>query len=191
MKHRIKQELRGVLIFVGIVWCAFLVGLVLPFNIIAFGVTPRSLLGLVGIPLMPFLHADLGHLLSNTVPLAILLLLLAGSKANSRTIVLYIVLLSGLLVWLFGRPATHVGASGLIYGLIAFLLVSGILERRVVPLIISLLVGFLYGGTLLWGIVPDLGSHVSWEGHLFGAIAGGVAARGLAKKTDGSNEPGS
>ena len=135
-----------------------------------------------GVPLMPFLHADLKHLLSNTVPLTILLLLLAGSKANSWTIVAFIVFMSGAMLWLFGRPATHVGASGLIFGLIAFLLASGILERRIVPLVISIVVGFLYGGTLLSGIVPDLGSHISWEGHLFGAIAGGLAAGLMTKR---------
>jgi membrane associated rhomboid family serine protease len=176
VKHSVRKELRGVLVFVGIVWCVFVVGLVLPFSINSCGVTPRSIIGLVGVPLMPFLHADLKHLLSNTVPLTILLLLLAGSKANSWTIVAFIVFMSGAMLWLFGRPATHVGASGLIFGLIAFLLASGILERRIVPLVISIVVGFLYGGTLLSGIVPDLGSHISWEGHLFGAIAGGLAA---------------
>lgn len=176
VKHSVRKELRGVLVFVGIVWCVFVVGLVLPFSINSCGVTPRSIIGLVGVPLMPFLHADLKHLLSNTVPLTILLLLLAGSKANSWTIVAFIVFMSGAMLWLFGRPATHVGASGLIFGLIAFLLASGILERRIVPLVISIVVGFLFGGTLLSGIVPDLGSHISWEGHLFGAIAGGLAA---------------
>jgi membrane associated rhomboid family serine protease len=176
VKHSVRKELRGVLVFVGIVWCVFVVGLVLPFSINSCGVTPRSIIGLVGVPLMPFLHADLKHLLSNTVPLTILLLLLAGSKANSWTIVAFIVFMSGAMLWLFGRPATHVGASGLIFGLIAFLLASGILERRIVPWVISIVVGFLYGGTLLSGIVPDLGSHISWEGHLFGAIAGGLAA---------------
>ena len=176
VKHSVRKELRGVLVFVGIVWCVFVVGLVLPFSINSCGVTPRSIIGLVGVPLMPFLHADLKHLLSNTVPLTILLLLLAGSKANSWTIVAFIVFMSGAMLWLFGRPATHVGASGLIFGLIAFLLASGILERRIVPLVISIVVGFLYGGTLLSGIVPDLGSHISWEGHLFGAIAGGLVA---------------
>ena len=105
-----------------------------------------------------------------------LLLLLAGSKAQSWRIVTYIVLLSGALLWLFGRPATHIGASGLIYGLVAYLILSGIREQRIVPMIISIVVGFLYGGTLASGLLPRLGSQVSWEGHLLGAIAGGVVA---------------
>jgi membrane associated rhomboid family serine protease len=176
VKHKVREELTGVLIFVAVIWCVFLVGLVLPFSLSSWGLTPRSLFGLVGIPLMPFLHADFAHLLSNTVPLTILLLLLAGSRANSWAIVMLIVLIGGAMLWVFGRSATHVGASGLVFGLIVFLIASGLLEGRAIPLLISILVGFLYGGTLLGGILPDLGSRVSWEGHLFGAIAGGLAA---------------
>jgi membrane associated rhomboid family serine protease len=188
MKHTIREELLGVFVFVGVVWCLFLVGLVIPWNINSLGLTPRSLVGLAGIPLMPFLHENLRHLLSNTVPLIVLLLLLAGSNARSRSIVVYIVLIGGVLLWIFGRPATHIGASGLVYGLIAFLIVSGLLERRLVPLLISIVVGFVYGGTLLSGIVPDLGSHVSWEGHLFGAVAGGLVA-GLLTRRGKQPEP--
>lgn len=180
-KHSVREELHGVLAFVGLIWCVFIVGHVLPFRIEGFGVTPRTLAGLVGIGAAPFLHADLGHLVANTVPLTVLLLLLAGSKAEFWTIVIYITLLGGALLWLFGRTATHIGASGLIYGLIAFLLLSGIWERRFVPMIVSVAVGFLYGGALLSGIVPSSVSHVSWDGHLFGAIAGGVAAYALVK----------
>ena len=182
MKHSIREEVRGVLALVGVVWVAFVIARVLPFELNALGVTPRTLTGLVGIPLMPLLHNDWGHLVSNTVPLAILLCLLAGSRANSFAVVLYIVLLGGGLLWVFGRPATHIGASGLVYGLIAFLLLSGILERRFLPLAISLLVGFLFGATLLSGILPSIGSQVSWDGHLFGAIAGASAAWGLARR---------
>lgn len=191
-KHTIGNELLGVLVFVGAVWCVFLIGLVLPVNINAFGVTPRTATGILGIPLMPFLHQDLQHLTSNTVPLTILLMLLAGSKANSWSIVAFIVLIGGALLWLFGRSATHIGASGLVFGLMAFLLTSGFFERRIGPLIISVIVGFLYGGTLFSGVLPDLGSHVSWEGHLGGAIAGGLGAwlmtRGPARLSSDARE---
>jgi membrane associated rhomboid family serine protease len=183
VKHSIREEVRGVLVFVGVVWCVFVVASVLPLSINSYGLTPRSPTGLIGIPLMPFLHADLKHLLSNTVPLTVLLLLLAGSNANSSAIVIYIILIGGALLWLFGRPMTHVGASGLIYGLIAFLIVSGFRERRLVPLLISIVVGFVYGGTLLSGIVPDFTSHISWEGHLLGAVAGGLVAGLLTKSS--------
>jgi membrane associated rhomboid family serine protease len=96
--------------------------------------------------------------------------------------VIGIVALGGLLLWIFGRNATHVGASGLIFGLIAFLIVSGFREKRVVPLFVSVIVGFLYGGTLLAGVMPRFGSHVSWDGHLFGAIGGGIIAYVLTRE---------
>ena len=137
---------------------------------------PRTLWGTVGIVSMPFLHASWGHLLGNTVPLFILLALLAGSKARSWEIVAGIVVVGGVLLWIFGRHATHVGASGLIFGLVAFLIISGLLERRIIPLIVSFTVGILYGGTLIWGVLPGTNSQVSWDGHLCGAIAGGLVA---------------
>ena len=181
-RHTIREELRSVLLFIGVIWAVFLVGLVLPQDINAWGLYPRSLRGIVGIVLSPFLHSDLTHLLGNTIPLFVLLVLLAGSRANSWAIVGSIVLLGGCLLWLFGRPMIHVGASGLIYGLIAFLVVSGLIERRPVSLAIAVLVGFLYGGTFFSGILPSLGSQVSWDGHLLGGIAGGLVASVLTSR---------
>src|SRR6185369_14022119 len=158
------------------IWFIYLIQCVAPFPLEAYGITPRTLTGLVGILAAPFLHANLGHLLANTIPLIVLLVLLAGSKANSWTIVAYIVLLGGLLLWLLGRSATHIGASGLIYGLIGFLLMSGIWERRIIPMFISLIVAIIYGGALLSGIIPGSDAQMSWDGHLFGAIAGVLIA---------------
>jgi membrane associated rhomboid family serine protease len=183
-KHTVREELFGVLAFVGLVWCVFIVAQLLPFQLESLGVTPRTRRGLVGILAAPFIHANLSHLLSNTVPLTVLLFLLAGSKVKSSAIVVYIVFLSGALLWLFGRPATHIGASGLIYGLIAFLLVYGIWERRFIPMVISLVVALLYGGSLASGVLPKFASNVSWDGHLFGAIAGGVVAYLMTKDQD-------
>ena len=181
MQHTIQQEIKGVVIFIAIIWGVFLLEYVVPFDLLAFGVTPRTLHGLVGIPAMPFLHANLQHIASNTLPLFVLLILLAGSKARSWEVVTEIVLLGGILLWLCGRTATHVGASGLIFGLIAFLIVSGWLERRFVPLVVSLVVTFVYGGILLWGVIPRIGTHISWDGHLLGAVAGGVIAYLMTK----------
>jgi membrane associated rhomboid family serine protease len=135
----------------------------------------------VGIPAMPFLHANLQHILSNTVPLFVLLFLLAGSRAESWEVVVLIVFLGGFLLWLCGREAVHIGASGLIAGLGAFLIVSGFLERRFVPLLIALVVGFFYGTALLSGIIPRFGSQVSWDGHLCGMAAGVITAVALVR----------
>ena len=179
--HPIREELQGVLLFVGTIWGVFLLSLAWP-GLDSFGVVPRTLVGLVGILAMPFLHANLHHIVSNTLPLIILLMLLAGSKARSWEIVIEVMLLGGLLLWLFGRPADHVGASGLIFGLVAFLVVSGLRERRFVPLTVSVVVAFLYGGALVSGVLPRFGSNVSWDGHLCGAVAGGIVAYDLTRE---------
>jgi len=181
--HTIADELKGVTALIAVLWVVFLLDWIIPVDFNRFGLEPRSLFGAIGIVTMPFLHRDVAHLAGNTIPLFILLTLLAGSKARSWEIVGEIVLVGGVLLWLFGRNATHVGASGLVFGLIAFLILSGLLERRVVPLIVALLVAFLYGGTLLSGVLPTVARGVSWDGHLCGAIAGGLSASFLHKET--------
>ncbi len=178
--NTIRQEISGVVLFIGAIWAVFLASWVFP-SLDDFGVIPRTTIGLIGIPAMPFLHTSLQHILSNTVPLVVLLILLAGSRAESWEVVLFISLLGGLLLWIFGREANHIGASGLVSGLAAFLMLSGFLEKRIIPLLIALLVGFLYGGVLIAGIIPRIGSEVSWDGHLCGAIAGGIVAFALAR----------
>ncbi len=172
--HQIKEELPLVAAFIAAIWVVFILDRFLPLE--NFGLVPRNVGYITGILAMPFLHGDWGHIMSNTVPLIVLLTLLAGSKANSRWIVLFIILLGGLLLWLFGRGASlHIGASGLVFGLAVFLIVSGFLERRTVPMIVAILVTFLYGSSLISGVVP-FQQGVSWDGHLFGGIAGGLVA---------------
>jgi membrane associated rhomboid family serine protease len=119
--HTIRQEISGVIVFLGAIWAVFLASLLFP-GLDHYGVLPRRMVGLVGIPVMPFLHANLQHILSNTIPLFILLVLLAGSRAESWGVVVSISLLGGLLLWIFGREAVHIGASGLVSGLHAFLI---------------------------------------------------------------------
>jgi membrane associated rhomboid family serine protease len=186
-KHTIREELYAVLAFVGFIWFVFLIGYILPFHLDSLGITPRTARGLVGIIAAPFLHENWAHITGNTIPLTVLLALLAGSRAASWAIVIAIVLLSGALVWLFARPYTHIGASSLIYGLVAYLFVSGIREQRIVPMLVAIVVGFLYGGSLASGLVPRWGTHVSWEGHLFGAIAGAAIAYLMARQPDTSS----
>lgn len=187
--HTISQELHGVFLFIGAVWAVFLLSLAFP-GIDQFGVVPRRIVGLIGIPAMPFLHQNFGHLLGNTVPLFVLLTLLSGSRARSWEVVADIILVGGALLWIVGREAVHIGASGLISGLTAFLILSGVLEKRIVSLLIALIVGFLYGGSLILGVVPRFGSQVSWEGHLCGAIAGCLVAYLLTAEAAGQAQPG-
>ena len=183
----VGQELKSILIFLGVIWAVFLASYVLPLD--DYGLKPRSAVGLVGIVTMPFLHADLGHIVGNTVPLFVLLLLLAGSRAKSWQIVVEIVLLGGALLWVLGRStngagatANHIGASGLVSGLIAFLILGGVFERRPIPIVVAFITFLLYGGSLLWGLIPRDAS-VSWDGHLFGAIGGGLLAFQLARRS--------
>ncbi|MGO9110675.1 MAG: rhomboid family intramembrane serine protease [Thermoguttaceae bacterium] len=185
--HTIREELYGIVVFIGVIWGVFVVSRFVP-SLNEFGVVPRTLGGLTGIPAMPFLHADLHHILSNTFPLFILLALLAGSRAQSWEVVVDVVLLGGLLLWLCGRPAIHIGASGLIFGLMSFLILSGILEKRLIPLAIAVSVGFIYGGTLISGVLPRFGSHISWDGHLCCAVAGGIVAYALTRQPEQPSE---
>lgn len=171
-KLKLSAARLGVLVVV--LWGVFFADWILPIDFNRWGIIPRELGGIWGIILSPFLHANLSHLLSNFLPLMILLTLLVATQPHSWWIALQIVLLGGLLLWVFGRPAVHVGASGLIYGLIAYLIAAGFRQGRFGPAIAALLVGFLYGGTLLSGVLPTVGEHVSWDGHLTSAIAGGI-----------------
>jgi membrane associated rhomboid family serine protease len=171
--HSITRDLLGVGIFISCIWVVFALDYFLPLETL--GLVPRTARGLIGIVTMPFLHGDFKHLLGNTIPLAVTLLLLAGSRANSGAIVALIALLGGTGLWLFGRTALHIGASGVVFGLIAFHVFAGIFEKRLKSVIIAAFVGLLYASTLLRGIIP-FQQGVSWEGHLIGALAGALVA---------------
>ncbi len=165
---RILNEMKGIMAFIVAIWFCFLLDIILPLE--QLGLVPRTLSGLVGILTMPFLHVDIQHLISNSIPLFVLLCLLAGSRSSSFKTVIAIAFTGGLLLWFFGRSAVHIGASGLIFGLMSFLIAAGYFERQLKSIAIAMLVGFLYGGTLFSGMIPKSG--VSWDGHLFGALAG-------------------
>ena len=178
--HSVKEELSLALLFVAVIWIVFILDRFLPLEML--GLVPRKISGLTGIVTMPFLHQDLRHIISNTPPLIILLSLLAGSRGNSKVIVSSLVVGGGVLLWLFGRGhSLHIGASGLVFGLITFLIASGFFEKRIRTMTISALVGFFYGLTLLMGVLPGQ-TGVSWDGHLFGGVAGVIVAWLLLKK---------
>ena len=174
--HTIKHDFMGIALLIGLIWLIFLLDQFLPFlPFERLGLIPRAVRGLDGIINMPFIHKDLTHIISNSVPLAVTLVLLAGSRANSLMIVVSITLLAGILLWAFGREARHIGASGLVFGLVAFHICAGIFERRLQSIAIAAFVGLLYSTTVIRGIVP-FQQGVSWEGHLLGAVAGGLVA---------------
>jgi membrane associated rhomboid family serine protease len=172
-----KAQMRRGGLFVAAMWVVFLLQCVrLPIDVNAWGLRPRTLGGLVGIVTMPFLHQSLMHLLGNSISLVILLALLAASRVRPWSIVAALIVAGGGLLWLFGRPGNHVGASGLIFALMAFLLLSGFLEKKLISLLISVLVALFYGGTLLVEMIPRTGADISWDGHLLGAVAGALMA---------------
>ena len=139
------------------------------------GVYPRTLAGLPGIFFSPLIHAGIDHLLSNTLPLIVVG---SGTIYFYRSIAYRVIgliwLFSGFWTWLAARGSYHIGASGLIYGLVCFLFFSGIIRKDTRLMAVSLLVTFLYG-SMVWGILP-IDQSVSWEAHLFGSIAGIICA---------------
>jgi membrane associated rhomboid family serine protease len=140
-------------------------------NFAVYGIRPKEVSGLIGILTSPLIHADFTHLFSNTIPLLVLgigLFYLYTQVAFEVFFLCYV--LEGLLVWCFGRTSYHIGASGLVYGLVGFLFFSGILRNNRNLMTISLLIAFMYGG-VIWGVLP-LKPDVSWESHLAGASIG-------------------
>ena len=145
------------------------------------GVHPQQTDGLVGILFAPLLHGSWGHLIGNTVPLLVLGFLVLLSGVRTWLAVTAIVwLVGGLGTWLIAPPNTvHLGASVLIFGWLVFLIVRGFVSGRPWQIVLGLLILFLYGG-VLWGVLPGQ-PGISWQGHLFGAIGGAIAAFVVAK----------
>ncbi len=189
----LKRNLLIPVIIVGLMWSVevwdWLLTLFLakegqPLSILdAFGIRPRQLNGLPGILLAPFLHRDFAHLSGNTLPLLGLSLILALTGVRHfLSATLIIILVSGSAVWLFGRnDAIHLGASGIVFGYLGFLLVKGFIEKRARWIAVSLVLGFLYSG-IMYNMLPTR-DHVSWESHFFGFISGILASYLLAKRT--------
>jgi membrane associated rhomboid family serine protease len=147
-----------------------------PFPLDAFGIVPRTARGFLGILFSPLLHGNFPHLFANAVPLWILLTLLYMDRAYHPTRTLALIwYASGLGTWLIGRTAIHIGASSIVFGLVAYLIVSGILMKSWRSFFIALGVFFLFGG-IFYGALPQAGP-ISWEGHLCGALAGIWTAR--------------
>lgn len=147
------------------------------------GIEPRSVDGLTGVVLAPFLHVGFGHLLSNTVPFLVLGALIALSGLRRVLAVTVVVaLVSGLGTWLLAPSATlHIGASGVVLGYASYLITRGLFDRRWLSLLTGVLVALLYGTSLLLSLLPRDG--ISWQGHLFGALGGVLAARLLARRS--------
>ena len=179
IKKNWLSALEAICTLVAFIWIAEFLNNFYGHAFNAFGIYPREPGTLPGIVLWPFLHGSFQHLAMNTTPLLLMgfLVALRGPCVFVRTS-LMILIIGGLGVWLFGRSAFHIGASGLVFGYFGFLVTIGIYERSISSLAIASITLFYYGGLIL-GILPT-NSFVSWEGHLFGLVAGILSARLMA-----------
>ncbi|WP_051400176.1 rhomboid family intramembrane serine protease [Haloechinothrix halophila] len=162
---------------------------ILPTNLQQEGIQARTLSGLDGVLWAPMLHGPWGHVVANTVPVALFgFLVMSGGIGQWIAVTATVWLFSGLGVWLVGpSDAVTIGASGLAFGWLAFLLVRGIFNRSVGQLVLAAVLFFVYGG-MFWGVLPTVAGNVSWQGHLFGAVAG-VLAAWLVARADRPTRP--
>jgi membrane associated rhomboid family serine protease len=167
-------------------WLLFLLQSFYDIKVLKLGILPRELKSIHGLITSVFVHGDLGHIASNSLPLLVLgTMLFYFYKKIAKAAFIWMWLISGLWLWIGGRnsdlhPHYHIGASTLVYGLASFLFFSGVFRRHIPLMVVSALVVFLYG-SLVWGVLP-IQEGVSWEGHLFGALAGLLVAFSYRKE---------
>ena len=175
---RDRQDYRGLIFvaaFAAVMWVVEIVD-VFAGDLDSAGIRPRQVDGLTGIALAPVLHGGFGHLAGNTVPFLVLGAAIAVSGLIRILAVTGIVIvIGGLGVWLTAPANTVViGASGVVFGYAAYLVTRGVFTRRMLHIVMGVAVILIYGGTLMFGLVPHPG--VSWQGHFFGGVGGVVAA---------------
>ena len=172
-----------------LMWASEILDTILGGDLDQYGVEPREVDGLIGIVTAPFLHADFAHLIGNTIPFLLLGAAIALSglgRVVAATAIVAVV--GGLGTWLVAPSNTeHIGASGIVFGYAAYLMARGVYSRNMVHLAVGLIVLGVYGSTLLFGLVPTDG--ISWQGHLFGAVGGVVAARMLDRRMSSRPAP--
>ena len=178
----LKVSALFTLLFIVLLWLFKSTEIFTGLSLLEFGIYPGKLSGLTGILLAPLIHGSFAHLLANTLPLFILgTTILHIYPRSALHTVTSIYFLSGIGVWIFARPAYHIGASGLTYGMMFFIFFIGILRQDRLPIALSMLVFFLYGG-MIWGVLPH-NPKISFEYHLFGAMTG-IALAFIMKNRD-------
>ncbi len=174
--------LRVAMGFAAVLWFIQIADSYLGLGLNRFGLRPRATDGLVGVFMAPLLHGGFGHLFNNTAPLLVSLTTMLYLYPNISVRALPMLWFgTAMLTWFIGRPSLHIGASGLIYGMLAFVFVSGVLRQDFRSVAVSLMVWFLYG-SMIWGVLP-VRSGMSWEMHLSGAVLGVIMAA-LYRKWD-------
>lgn len=162
--------------FVFLMWLVKIIEVLFDIDLSQYGIYPLTAKGLEGIVFSPFIHANFNHLFSNTIPLFFLSVALFYFYSEvALKVFIWTFFITGFLVWVAGREAYHIGASGLVYGLASFLFFSGIIRRYFRLIALSLLIVFLYG-SMVWGLFPGIYKDVSWESHMLGFFSGVVLA---------------
>lgn len=183
ISQTLKNQFAIIASFLGIFWLVEIADVfVFRHQLDRFGILSHSVVGLRGILFSPFLHGGFGHLIANTVPFAVLGWLVMLQEISDFWIVtLVAMVVGGLGTWFFSPPGTlTVGASGLIFGYLGFLLFRGYFQKNLASIALSIIVLFTYGG-VVWGVLPGR-PGISWQGHLFGFIGGAIAAWLIAKE---------
>ncbi len=182
MREKLSENIQISLIALGVIWAVFGLDALISQSLTSmklyrfFGIVPWDVGRLWRILTAPFIHASLGHILSNSLPLVILLFVsLSFSRRLTARALVAIVVLGGLVVWVLGKSGIHGGASGVIFGLIGFLIGAGLFRRSWRSMLVALVVLVLYGGAILTAVIPRPG--ISWMGHLGGFAAGLLVAR--------------
>ena len=168
-------------VMAAVMWVVEVIDAIAGGDLDQYGIEPRDSDGLVGIVASPFLHSGFDHLISNTVPFLLMGFVIAlGGAVRVAAVTAIVAVVGGVGTWLVAPEATlHVGASGVVFGYATYLVSRGFFDRSALELAIGVLVAVVWGGALLGGLLPQEG--ISWQGHLFGAIGGVVAARVLAR----------
>jgi membrane associated rhomboid family serine protease len=189
-KEGYVRALQLLLAMVLLMWGLEVVDTALDNRLDRYGIVPREVNGLDGVVAAPFLHVGFGHLLGNTLPFVVMGLVIAlEGPLRLLGVTVITALISGLGTWLIAPADTiHLGASGVVFGYATYLIARGWFNRRAGEIAIGLAVALLWGGALLAGLEPQQG--ISWQGHLFGAIGGVVAARMLSEPRTAAPQPG-
>jgi len=185
-ESRFRTSVKYALGFIAVMWFIKLAEWLLSADFGIYGIYPRTLTGTVGILLSPLIHGDFTHLFSNTFPMVVLGIgVMFFYRRVAVDVFFLIYLLTGIAVWFFARQAYHIGASGIIYGLVSFLFFSGLIRKDLKSVTVSLVVLFMYSG-MLQGIFPTT-YGISWESHLMGSVVGfgcAVAFRNVPLSVD-------
>ena len=177
-KRRLFSSLYLAATLVIILWIVKLIEVVFQVEFVEYGLYPLKTSGLIGIITAPFIHGDFEHLAANSASMFMLTwMLFYFYRQIAPKVFILVWILTGLWVWLMARPSFHIGASGVVYGLAAFLFVSGLIRRNPRLMVLTLVVAFLYG-SMVWGVFPEFfpERNISWESHLMGFVAGMVLA---------------